>query len=166
MTHPHFRQRLEAVGFGVFIPFFFVTSGTQLDVGGLLAGGVAALAPVPIFLLPCYSPAACRPSCTGRESTPGGACCSVTAGDLLAFHRRDAGHRDGARYSETCDGRSPGGRRFAVGRTVPARRPYSPARRKELGIENRESGKGHVMDQFTIPHSQFTIALWGPFARP
>jgi Kef-type K+ transport system membrane component KefB len=51
MTHPLFRQKLEAVGFGVFIPFFFVVSGIQLDVGALLAGGGAALAPVPIFLL-------------------------------------------------------------------------------------------------------------------
>jgi Kef-type K+ transport system membrane component KefB len=51
MTHPIFRQKLEAVGFGVFIPFFFVVSGIQLDVGTLLAGGGAELAPVPIFLL-------------------------------------------------------------------------------------------------------------------
>jgi Kef-type K+ transport system membrane component KefB len=51
MTHTFFRQKLDAVGFGVFIPFFFVVSGIQLDVGALLAGGGAALAPVPIFLL-------------------------------------------------------------------------------------------------------------------
>jgi Kef-type K+ transport system membrane component KefB len=51
MTHPLFRQKLEAVGFGVFIPFFFVVSGIQLDVGALLAGGGAALAAVPVFLL-------------------------------------------------------------------------------------------------------------------
>jgi Kef-type K+ transport system membrane component KefB len=51
MTHTFFRQKLEAVGFGVFIPFFFVVSGIQLDVGALLAGGGAALVPVPIFLL-------------------------------------------------------------------------------------------------------------------
>jgi Kef-type K+ transport system membrane component KefB len=51
MTHTFFRQKLEAVGFGVFIPFFFVVSGIQLDVGALLASGGAALAPVPIFLL-------------------------------------------------------------------------------------------------------------------
>ncbi len=51
MTHPLFRQKLEAVGFGVFIPFFFVVSGVELDVGALFAGGVAALAPVPVFLL-------------------------------------------------------------------------------------------------------------------
>jgi Kef-type K+ transport system membrane component KefB len=50
-THSSFKQKLEAVGFGVFVPFFFVVSGIELDVGALLAGGVAALAPVPIFLL-------------------------------------------------------------------------------------------------------------------
>jgi Kef-type K+ transport system membrane component KefB len=51
MTHPLYEQKLEAVGFGVFIPFFFVVSGMQLDVGALLAGGGAALAPGPVFLL-------------------------------------------------------------------------------------------------------------------
>ncbi len=50
VTHPFFRRKLEAVGFGVFVPFFFVASGMQLDVRVLLAGG-AALALVPVFLL-------------------------------------------------------------------------------------------------------------------
>src|ERR687895_702495 len=50
MTHTGFHSKLQAVGFGVFIPFFFVTSGMQLDVGALLSGG-AALALVPVFLL-------------------------------------------------------------------------------------------------------------------
>ena len=50
MTHTGFHTKLQAVGFGVFIPFFFVTSGIQLDVGALVAGG-AALALVPVFLL-------------------------------------------------------------------------------------------------------------------
>jgi len=51
MTHPRFRQKLEAVGFGVFIPFFFITSGMELDLRSLFGGGLAALAPVPVFLL-------------------------------------------------------------------------------------------------------------------
>src|SRR5918998_1714911 len=47
MTHAGFQTKLQAVGFGVFIPFFFVTSGMQLDVGALFAGG-SALALVPL----------------------------------------------------------------------------------------------------------------------
>jgi Kef-type K+ transport system membrane component KefB len=50
MTHTGFQTKLQAVGFGIFIPFYFVTSGMQLDVGALLSGG-AALALVPVFLL-------------------------------------------------------------------------------------------------------------------
>jgi Kef-type K+ transport system membrane component KefB len=51
MTHPRFHQKLEAAGFGVFIPFFFVTSGMLLDLGALFEGGAASFAPVPVFLL-------------------------------------------------------------------------------------------------------------------
>jgi Kef-type K+ transport system membrane component KefB len=50
MTHTGFHTKLQAVGFGVFIPFFFITSGMQLDVRALFTGG-AALALVPVFLL-------------------------------------------------------------------------------------------------------------------
>ena len=50
MTHPQFRGKLEAVGFGVFIPFFFVTSGMELDLRALFGGGGSALL-IPVFLL-------------------------------------------------------------------------------------------------------------------
>lgn len=49
MTHPQFRGKLEAVGFGVFIPFFFVTSGMELDLRALFGSGSALL--IPVFLL-------------------------------------------------------------------------------------------------------------------
>jgi Kef-type K+ transport system membrane component KefB len=49
MTHAFFHGKLEAVGFGVFIPFFFVSTGMKLDVTSLLDSG-PALARVPIFL--------------------------------------------------------------------------------------------------------------------
>jgi Kef-type K+ transport system membrane component KefB len=49
MTHTFFRRKLEAVGFGVFVPFFFVATGLRLDVDTLFASG-SALARVPIFL--------------------------------------------------------------------------------------------------------------------
>jgi Kef-type K+ transport system membrane component KefB len=49
MTHPQFRQKLEVVGFGVFIPFFFVSSGIRYDAGALF-GSASTLARVPLFL--------------------------------------------------------------------------------------------------------------------
>ena len=50
MTHPAFRAKLEAVGFGVFIPVFFVASGIQFDLGALF-GSASTVARVPLFLL-------------------------------------------------------------------------------------------------------------------
>ncbi len=50
LTHPQFRQKLEGVGYGVFIPVFIVTSGIQLDLHALVASP-AALARAPLFLL-------------------------------------------------------------------------------------------------------------------
>ena len=49
MTHPEFRARLAAVGFGVFIPVFFVTSGVRFDLDALFADA-SAIAAVPAFL--------------------------------------------------------------------------------------------------------------------
>ncbi len=71
MTHAFFHGKLEAAGFGVFVPFFFVSTGIKLDVTSLFESG-SALARVPIFLgaillvrgLPAllYRPFAERPS--------------------------------------------------------------------------------------------------------
>jgi Kef-type K+ transport system membrane component KefB len=49
MTHPEFRRKLEAVGFGIFIPVFFVTSGVSYDLDALLSS-VSSVLMVPIFL--------------------------------------------------------------------------------------------------------------------
>jgi Kef-type K+ transport system membrane component KefB len=49
MTHPDFRRKLEAVGFGVFIPAFFVTSGVRFDLDALTASA-SSLLMVPVFL--------------------------------------------------------------------------------------------------------------------
>jgi Kef-type K+ transport system membrane component KefB len=49
MTHPQFRQKLEAVGYGVFVPFFFVATGVSLGLDALFASATD-LARVPIFL--------------------------------------------------------------------------------------------------------------------
>jgi Kef-type K+ transport system membrane component KefB len=49
-SHPNFRTKLEAIGFGFLVPVFFVSSGVRLDLTGLLAHP-SALARVPLFLL-------------------------------------------------------------------------------------------------------------------
>jgi Kef-type K+ transport system membrane component KefB len=48
MTHPQFRHSLEAAGFGIFVPIFFVSSGLRFDLSALLADASSFLL-VPIF---------------------------------------------------------------------------------------------------------------------
>lgn len=50
MSHPTFRPKLEAIGYGFLIPVFFVTSGLLFDLGAL-TDNPSALARVPLFLL-------------------------------------------------------------------------------------------------------------------
>ncbi len=49
MTHPDFRRKLEAIGFGLFIPVFFITSGVRFDLDALTSS-TSSLVMVPIFL--------------------------------------------------------------------------------------------------------------------
>ena len=49
MTHPEFRRKLDAIGFGFFIPVFFVTSGVRYDAGALFADA-SNLVMLPIFV--------------------------------------------------------------------------------------------------------------------
>src|SRR5947207_10870655 len=50
MTHPQFRLKLEAAGFGIFIPVFFVATGLRFDLDALFSS-VSTVARVPLFLL-------------------------------------------------------------------------------------------------------------------
>ena len=49
-SHPNFRTKLDAIGYGFLVPVFFVSSGIRLDLTGLLHSP-SALARVPLFLL-------------------------------------------------------------------------------------------------------------------
>jgi Kef-type K+ transport system membrane component KefB len=49
-SHPNFRLKLEAIGYGFLVPVFFVTSGLRFDLDALLASP-SAFARVPLFLL-------------------------------------------------------------------------------------------------------------------
>jgi Kef-type K+ transport system membrane component KefB len=47
-SHPNFRLKLEAIGYGFLIPVFFVTSGLRLDLGGLV-DNPSSVARVPVL---------------------------------------------------------------------------------------------------------------------
>jgi Kef-type K+ transport system membrane component KefB len=49
MTHPLFRTKLEAMGFGFFVPVFFVSTGLKFDLNALL-DHPSNLVKVPVFL--------------------------------------------------------------------------------------------------------------------
>jgi Kef-type K+ transport system membrane component KefB len=49
MTHPQFRTKLEAGGYGIFIPVFFVASGLAFNAGALFES-VSTVVRVPLFL--------------------------------------------------------------------------------------------------------------------
>ena len=49
-SHPNFRTKLDAIGYGFLVPVFFVASGIRLNLTGLLHSP-SALVRVPLFLL-------------------------------------------------------------------------------------------------------------------
>ena len=126
-THPHFRMKLEALGYGFLIPVFFVSSGLRLDLAGLvddpygllrvpvLTAALLVVRGLPaLLLLPQYD---------GRSVVAAGLLQAtslpflVTAGQLgVATGTLSAHH-----------GRGPGLRGPALGGGVPGDRPRTPA---------------------------------------
>jgi Kef-type K+ transport system membrane component KefB len=49
-SHPRFRAKLDAIGYGFLVPVFFVSSGVRLDLRGLVEEPTALLR-VPVFLV-------------------------------------------------------------------------------------------------------------------
>ena len=49
-THPHFRLKLDGIGYGFLIPVFFVSSGVEFNLSALLSSA-STMVRVPIFLL-------------------------------------------------------------------------------------------------------------------
>jgi Kef-type K+ transport system membrane component KefB len=52
-THPHFRQKLDGIGYGFLIPVFFVSIGLQFDLSALTSS-TSTIARVPIFLVALF----------------------------------------------------------------------------------------------------------------
>jgi len=87
------RQRLEGIGFGLFVPFFFVTSGLRLDLDALLSS-TTALILLPVFLA-CFlvvrgAPALLARTALDRSAIVPLALCSATALPLLVAVTRIA----------------------------------------------------------------------------
>ena len=63
MTHPQFRAKLEAAGFGIFIPVFFGSRGSLRR--ERVFSSASTVARIPLFLLAICWCVRCRLSCTG-----------------------------------------------------------------------------------------------------
>ena len=122
-SHPHFRTKLEAIGYGFVVPVFFVSSGIRLDLTGLMHSP-SALARVPVFLLALLVvrgvPALLGLRALGARPT---VAVGAAAGDVAAV----PGHRDADRAGAGQDlpghrGRR-GVRRAAVGADLSAGGP-------------------------------------------
>jgi Kef-type K+ transport system membrane component KefB len=50
MSHPRFRMKLDAIGYGFVIPVFFVASGIALDLRGVFSSA-SGVVRIPVFLL-------------------------------------------------------------------------------------------------------------------
>ena len=128
MTHPIFRAKLEAVGFGVLVPVFFVTSGLRFDLGALTQD-TSTIALVPLLLgallLVRGTPV------LARAQAPGGRAPRrrgrAAAGDIAAVHRRRDDDRPGDRRAVGEPGRRARRRRARVGADLPARRAVAAA---------------------------------------
>jgi Kef-type K+ transport system membrane component KefB len=87
MTHTHFHQKLTEAGFGIFVPFFFVTSGLKFD-GGALFAKSSTLALVPIFVVLLLAARALpallyRPLLDGRHLLAAGLLQATTLGFIV-----------------------------------------------------------------------------------
>ena len=76
-SHPHFRTKLEALGYGFLIPVFFVASGLRLDLAGLV-DDPSALARVPVLAV-------------GAAGGPRRACPAARPGGTTAARSRPPG---------------------------------------------------------------------------
>jgi Kef-type K+ transport system membrane component KefB len=87
MSHTHFHQKLAEAGFGIFVPFFFVTSGLKFD-GAALFAKSSTLALVPIFVVLLLAARALpavlyRPLLDGRHLLAAGLLQATTLGFIV-----------------------------------------------------------------------------------
>ena len=121
-THPHFRLKLEAVGYGFVIPVFFVTSGLRFDLDALTAGRVGARPGAAVPRRPVRGALPARPPLPPAARVDGGPDRRSPAGDVVAVHRHRRPDRRRHRRHHPGDRGRAGVGRPAVGARVPAAR--------------------------------------------
>ena len=132
MTHPDFRRKLEAIGFGFFIPVFFVSSGVRFDLDALTSS-TSSVVMVPVFLAALVVvrglPAALYRHRLGpRKAAIAGLMQATSLPFIVAATA--IGHELG--LIDAAGQRRADRRRPAVGPVLPARRadPAAPRRRR------------------------------------
>ena len=116
------QEKLEAIGFGVFIPAFFVAAGIQLDLSALFdstSSIVLVPAVVGALLIVRGVPALLYRPVLGDRARRG----RPPASHLAAVHRRRGPDRGRAGQDRPCDSRRPSRGRRAVSAVVPCTGP-------------------------------------------
>ena len=119
IEHSGEKEKLDAIGFGVFIPVFFVTAGVQLDLSALFestSSVVLVPAVLAALLLVRAAPALLYREALGDQRA---IAAGPAAGHLPPLHRRRRPDRGRAREDRDGHGRGPGRRRRALGGAVP-----------------------------------------------
>ena len=125
MTHPHFRLKLEAIGYGFVVPVFFVTSGLRFDLGASCTArrrspesrcSCSPCSWCEAFPLPCIDGRSVHEGDRGR----------IAAGHVAPVHRHRHRDRRRARLDPTGQRRRAGRRRLAVGHRLPTDCPRAP----------------------------------------
>ena len=124
------QDKLEGIGFGVFIPIFFVVSGVKLDLDSLFASlDTLVLVPLTVIALLVVRG---LPALIYRRfvAAPRGALRRPAAGDLAVVRRRRHPDRRGARQARLGGGRRAGHRRGDLGAAVPGAGAQAAAGRR------------------------------------
>ena len=135
-----FESKLTAVGFGFFVPFFFVTSGIEFDLGGARLGGSDRQAGDVLLPLPGRPRHAGDAALPRRARRPRPRRARLLLGDRAAPGRRDHDDRDRDRPHEDLDRGRPGRRRDALDPGLPLRRPGAAQGQRQAG---GRGGGGH-----------------------
>jgi Kef-type K+ transport system membrane component KefB len=127
-SHPVFRSKLDALGYGFLIPVFFVSSGVEFDLGALTRSP-SVVARIPLFLLALLIVRGAPAALYTHSRQPRRGRCRVSASHLTARHRHRGVHRSRDPSHRARDGLGTRGRRPYVSARLPPYRARCDPRR-------------------------------------